>query len=112
MNRRGNCYYATEALFHILGGRRAGWKAMRLTLGEGQRGGLETHWFLLHQSGVIVDPSRRQFQAKDWWPAPDYSQGRGAGFLTKRPSRKARKLIELLTWQHQVSKSPKRGRRA
>ena len=94
----GNCYYATEALFHILGGRRAGWKAMRLRLGEGFDGPVN-HWFLKHESGIIVDPSKRQFRRKGWWKTPDYTKARGSGFLTKKPSRPARRLMRDLTWQ-------------
>jgi hypothetical protein len=30
--RRGNCYYTSEALYHILGGKAAGWKPMRITM--------------------------------------------------------------------------------
>ena len=104
--RRGNCYYSTEALFHILGGRRAGWKAMRVTCTKYNTSGgvidpgcTETHWFLLHESGLIVDPSRRQFRARNWWAEPDYSRARGSGFLTKQPSRRARDLMRRLTWQ-------------
>lgn len=104
--RRGNCYFAAEALFHILGGRRAGWKAMRVTCTEYRTSGgvvdagdSITHWFLRHKNGTILDPSRRQFKASNWWNAPDYSQARGAGFLTKRPSKRARELMRRLTWQ-------------
>jgi hypothetical protein len=99
---RGNCYVATEALFHILGGREAGWKAMRLTCTTYGHGHVatnpETHWFLKHDSGIIVDPSVRQFRRPGWWDAPDYTKARGSGFLTKRPSRRARALIKRLTW--------------
>jgi hypothetical protein len=86
--RRGNCYAAAEALFHIFGGKARGWKAMRMQI-EGQ-----THWFIQHKSGMIVDPSVRQFKKK-----PNYSRAVGTGFLTKKPSQKARVMINLLTWQ-------------
>lgn len=66
---------------------------MRLRLGP-----TCTHWFLRHRSGVILDPARLQFRAKGWWRTPDYSQARGSGFLTKRPSRRARNLMKRLTW--------------
>lgn len=87
---RGNCYYASEALYHILGGKRAGWvpNVMRLPNGE-------THWFLRHrETHMILDPSRLQF-LKD----PLYENSRNTGFLTKRPSKGARKVMEVLTWQ-------------
>lgn len=90
----GNCYAASEALYHILGGKRAGWKSMRLPI-MGPDPKLDTHWFLQHKSGLILDPSRRQFGRRP----VDYSEARGSGFLTKKPSRKAKALIKRLTWQ-------------
>lgn len=104
--RRGNCYYASEALFHILGGKKAGWKAMRVTCTHvnTSRGivpstNRETHWFLRHESGLEIDPAGRQFEARYWWVKPDYSKARGSGFMTKKPSRRARDIIRRLTWQ-------------
>ena len=85
---RGNCYAASEALFHILGGRKAGWKPVVMRVAS------DTHWFLMHRSGVVLDPSVKQFRKR-----PDYSKGKGCGFLTKKPSKKAAKLIAQLTWQ-------------
>lgn len=92
--RIGNCYAASEALYHILGGKRAGWKPMRLFIRRRGNIGL-SHWFLKHESGMILDPSVRQFKRP-----PDYSKARGCGFLTKKPSQKARKVIQLLTYQN------------
>lgn len=85
---RGNCYVASEALFHILGGKAEGWQAMRVKVPG------DTHWYLRHRSGVIVDPSRCQFTR-----LPPYGKGRAAGFLTKQPSKRARALMDTLTWQ-------------
>jgi hypothetical protein len=87
---RGNCYVTAEALFHNLGGRKAGWKPMFLRLDCG-----ESHWFLKHESGLILDASAPQFRGK----LPNYSQARGHGFLTVRPSKRARVLMKELTWQ-------------
>lgn len=92
MTKRGNCYVASEALYHILGGKREGWTPMRM------RTRSDTHWFLRHKSGLIIDPSRRQFRA-----LPDYRKGRGSGFLTKTPSRRTLALMEILTWQKTIS---------
>lgn len=87
---RGNCYVASEALYHLMGGKAAGWTPMRMRhLGD-------THWFLKNHLGVIVDASARQFRGK---PKPDYGKAIGAGFLTKKPSRRARALMRTLTWQ-------------
>lgn len=95
--RRGNCYYITEALFHILGGRAMGWRSMRLVAKDPVLGDC-SHWYLQHESGVIVDASRMQFRAPGWYLEPDYSTGRGAGFLTKQPSKRAARLMVKLTW--------------
>lgn len=88
--KRGNCYVTSEALYHNLGGKAAGWKPMFLRLESG-----ESHWFLRHRSGLILDASRKQFGRS----LPDYSKARGNGFLTLRPSKRAAKLMRELTWQ-------------
>lgn len=86
--RRGNCYVTSEALFHLIGGKRAGWTPMRAKVGK------ETHWFLQHASGVIIDATRRQFPS-----GTKYADVRGCGFLTRRPSRRARALMSTLVWR-------------
>lgn len=86
--RRGNCYVCVEATFHLLGGKNSGWHPTVMT----HEGG--THWFLKHDSGIILDPTRKQFRT-----SPDYSTGRGCGFLTVQPSRRAKKLMEAMLWQ-------------
>lgn len=90
MTQRGNCYHCSEALYHILGGKKAGWKPMYMnTRATGH------HWFLLHKSGMILDATKRQFGKVK----PDYSKARGCGFLTKRPSKGARQMMEVMTWK-------------
>ena len=89
MRRRGNCYVTTEALYHLLGGKNAGWKPMRMRMGA------DTHWWLQHTSGLILDATRSQFGNY----IPDYRGGVGAGFLTSYPSRRARQLMDTLVWQ-------------
>lgn len=86
--RRGNCYVATEALWHILGGRRSGWKVMRVPTAQ------DNHWFL-QRGKLILDPSRRQFRKL----LPFYAGAKRAGFLTRQPSKRAKALIQQLTWQ-------------
>lgn len=98
--RRGNCYVASEALYHILGGPKGWWKPMVMKTKT------DTHWFLKHKTlGIVLDPSRRQFKRRnfnypnmDRW-TPDYKLARGCGFLTKKPSKRAKALIKELTWQ-------------
>jgi hypothetical protein len=85
---RGNCYVTSEALYHLLGGRAAGWKPMTMRH-EG-----DTHWFLRHDSGTIVDATASQFKQ-----LPDYTKARGCGFLTRQPSKRAAALMTDLVWQ-------------
>jgi hypothetical protein len=77
-----------EALYHLLGGRAGGWKPATVRH-EG-----DVHWYLVHSSGLVLDPTRAQFLRR-----PDYARGRGRGFLTKRPSRAAARLILQLLYQ-------------
>jgi hypothetical protein len=97
---RGNCYAASEALYHILGGKRSGWEPHVMRINDGT----ETHWFLKHRAyHTILDPSRRQFKRRnsfwgDRW-TPDYTKARRCAFLTVKPSKRARKLMKELTYQ-------------
>lgn len=86
--RRGNCYVTCEALYHLLGGRDGHWKPMVMRH-EG-----DTHWFLKHEDGHVIDPTADQFETK-----PDYSQARGCGFLTKEPSRRACDMMNRMLYQ-------------
>lgn len=86
---RGNCYVATEALYHILGGSESYWQPMRMRIGR------ETHWFLRHKAWeTILDPSRLQFEHE-----LNYTKGIRTAFLTRKPSKRAMKLMMELTWQ-------------
>lgn len=87
-NKRGNCYVSCEALYHLLGGKQTGWKPMNMQW-EG-----DSHWYLQHSSGIILDPTKQQFKK-----TPDYTKGRGRGFLTSKPSKRARQLMKLIVWQ-------------
>jgi hypothetical protein len=82
---KGHCYVASEALFFMLGGRDAGWKAMHIHL-EG-----DTHWFLRHEDGTILDPTSDQFKTK-----VPYEKATGCGFLTKGPDARTRTLYERM----------------
>jgi hypothetical protein len=77
----GHCYVACEALFHLLGGKDAGFTPAQIHH-EG-----ESHWFLRTPSGVL-DPTADQFAT----PVP-YETGTGKGFLTREPSRRAVEVI-------------------
>jgi hypothetical protein len=89
---RGNCYVTSEALYHLLGGKEAGWQPMRLRH-EG-----DVHWYLFNtKTNQRLDATRSQFKT-----LPDYYKAVGAGFLTKSPSRRARTLMQKLVWQEEI----------
>jgi len=80
----GHCYVASEALYHLLGGKRSGFIPQVL------RHERSTHWYLKHRTtGEIRDLTSRQFLT----PVP-YHKGRGVGFLTRRPSKRARIVMK------------------
>ena len=95
---RGNCYVTCEALYHLLGGKAAGWKPMRMKW-EG-----DTHWFLTNtNTGQKLDPTKSQF--KNPPEGMDYRAAVGSGFLTKEPSRRAKELMKVLVWQENDAKT-------
>lgn len=82
----GHCYVASEALWHLMGGHESGWVPQNVKH-EGDQ-----HWYLRHsKTGEILDPTAGQFRT----PVP-YHQGRGRGFLTKEPSKRAAELISRI----------------
>lgn len=81
-NSSGHCYAASEACFHLLGGKTAGWTPQSIRH-EGV-----SHWFLKHRSGKVLDPTGDQFET----PVP-YEKAVGKGFLTREPSKRAREIM-------------------
>lgn len=81
----GHCYVAAEALYHA-GAREAGYGP------QSMRVGAVVHWFLADRSGRILDPTAAQFDGP-----LDYAQGRGRGFLTREPSRRARVVLSRIS---------------
>ena len=79
----GHCYVASEALFHLLGGRERGWRARTVRFHGAN------HWFLEHPALGILDVTAAQYDD----PVP-YHESRGRGFLTTQPSKRAREVIE------------------
>jgi hypothetical protein len=82
----GHCYAAAEALYHLLGGKAAG---LTPQVGRDETGG--THWWLRTDEGRIIDPTAEQYTSRGL--TPPYAHGKGAGFLTRKPSRRAQALI-------------------
>ena len=82
----GHCYIVSEALYHLLGGKYSGLKPMHL-IHEGK-----SHWYLQDKvTEDILDITADQFTT----PVP-YEQGRGKGFLTRNPSKRALRLIQAV----------------
>lgn len=77
----GDCYKASEVLYHAAGGKRAGLTPMQ------QRHEGVSHWWVEGPQGEVYDPTAGQFRR-----LPNYDRARGRGFLTKRASRAAREL--------------------
>jgi len=78
----GHCYVASEALYHLLGGSSSGYTPTSLRVGD------SIHWWLTGPKGEVLDPTADQFTEP-----VQYDQGRGRGFLTKQPSRRAAVVI-------------------
>lgn len=81
----GHCYIASEAIYHKLGGKAAGWTPQNIK----HEGG--PHWYLKHEDGTIIDPTADQFCT----PVP-YEKGHGCGFLTRQPSARTQVILDRL----------------
>ena len=82
----GHCYVASEAFYHLAGGKEAGLKPMQLSH-EGK-----SHWFILDtKTSQVVDITASQFIK----PVP-YSKAVGRGFLTRNPSKRAQTLMRAI----------------
>jgi hypothetical protein len=86
----GACYIMSEALWHLYA-KYEGFVPTRAT-----RNGV-THWWLQKRAkaGTVVsmlDLTAEQFDMDEW--VRYFKAGRGGGFLTKEPSKRARVLME------------------
>lgn len=100
----GHCYAAAEALFHMLGGKSQGYSACVASFEE--NGQAFTHWWIKDQDGKICDPTAEQFTAVG--QVPPYHLGKGCGFLTKNPSKRAQIIIErVLDLDNKTNKTKK-----
>jgi hypothetical protein len=99
----GNCYPVTEALYHLWG-KQHGYRPAYIYYKLRKRGlpvRTVTHWFLITKYGAPMDATAAQFDsATTGIVAPgryggvmDYSKAVRCGFLTKKPSKRARKFI-------------------
>jgi hypothetical protein len=78
----GHCYVACEAIYHLLGGKEGGLRPMFI-YHEGS-----PHWYLM-RGDEVIDPTASQFRS-----SVPYEFGKGKGFLTKKPSRRAAVVID------------------
>jgi hypothetical protein len=88
----GTCYVASEALYHLWGKEngftpvRVPYKVSRTMNGQ--------HWFLEHRpSGFQLDITADQFT--EGIP-PNWEHATPAGFLTKKPSKRAQQIIDAV----------------
>ncbi len=79
----GHCYVASEALYHLAGGKKARLRPWRLKTSDDT-----WHWWLVEGDGRVIDLTVSQFAE-----APSYECGTRASFLSKRPSARARKVM-------------------
>ena len=85
---RGQCYFASEAAFYLLGEYRSGWVPQRVRLRF--EGHSEVHYYLRHQdTKAIFDITADQYDVE-----PPYEYGKGCGFVTKVPSKGAKKILD------------------
>ena len=79
----GHCYVASEAYYHLRGGKAAGFKSMHISH-EGA-----SHWWLKGPNGEIYDLTADQFKT-----VVPYEKGDYVGFLTAQPSKRAQVVID------------------
>jgi hypothetical protein len=77
-NPKDQCYPASEAVYHLLGAKASGYSPVR---GGG-------HWWLRRPDGSVLDVTSAQYPQ-----GFDYTVGRGGGFLTKKPSKRATAIL-------------------
>jgi len=114
----GHCYTASEALYHLLG-------ELRPDLIDSARGGLSyrpthardpanvVHWWLEDRAGRVIDPTEGQYTSEGL--QPPYDAGRGGFFLTTKPSKQAKVVIDrvkaaLGARERQANPLPRGGR--
>ena len=85
-----HCYASAEALYHLLGGKSAGYVACVASFEENNE--KFTHWWIKNNQNEIIDPTAEQFTSIG--KEPPYSLGKNAGFLTKNPSKRAQIIIQ------------------
>tara|TARA_Y100000294_G_C8306740_1_gene237000 strand:+ start:129 stop:410 length:282 start_codon:yes stop_codon:yes gene_type:complete len=84
----GHCYVATETLYHLMGS-----KEVKPVCGRDNDG--IVHWWLEYKkSGKKIDVTFDQYFSVG--KVPPYEKGRGSGFLTKEPSKRAKIVMDKM----------------
>ena len=89
----GCCYVATEALYHLWG-KENGFTPMRVKYRLNcKTSGM--HWFLeQRKAGFQLDITADQFTPLPPNRVPDYENAIPCGFMTKKPSKRAQRIID------------------
>jgi hypothetical protein len=85
----GHCYAASEALYHLMGGKAAGLTPVQLHH-EG-----DSHWYLRTSEGTYLDPTADQFAT-----VPPHAHGTGRGFQTREPAKRTAEIIRRVNALH------------
>jgi hypothetical protein len=86
----GQCYVASEALFHLTGGVEQWYVERTSVLVDGK---WITHWYLRDRENLrVVDLTAEQFGDRKI----PYGAGTRTGFFTQNPSESAQKVIDTI----------------
>ncbi|MCM0605472.1 MAG: hypothetical protein KA715_05230 [Xanthomonadaceae bacterium] len=90
----GFCTLASNAVYHLLGGKSVGLTPMQATYKDPRIKGNASHWWLKDADGNIIDPTWDQYT--ELGKEPPYEKGVGRGFNTRVdvPLKSAQKLID------------------
>lgn len=80
----GHCYVGSEAFYYIRNS-----KAYVPSYVKFEN---DVHWFITKNDGTIIDTTIEQFDGK----IPPYHLKKNCGFLTKKPSKRTRILIQRI----------------
>ena len=82
----GHCYVATETLYHLMNS-----TEVKPVCGRDDDG--IVHWWLEYRkSGKRIDVTVDQYHSVGKFPP--YENGRGSGFLTKKPSKRTKVVMD------------------
>lgn len=98
----GLCFAATNAVYHLLGGKAAGLTPMNATYYDPELArlapetqGRASHWWIRDADGAYIDPTADQYTV--FGETPPYEIGVGRGFNTRvdQPTQAGQKIIDL-----------------